>query len=64
MSRFIFILFGFFIAGCNANESFVNPLKPEFEMISFDVVQKKLVIEEELPAHLRNLLSQWFDQNR
>lgn len=62
MSRFIFILFGFFIAGCNANESFVNPLKPEFEMISFDVVQKKLVIEEELPAHLRNLLSQWFDQ--
>ena len=48
--------------GCNANESFIDPLKPEFDSISFEVVQKKLVIEKDLPDHVQNLLSQWFDQ--
>ena len=62
MNRFIFLLLGFFIAGCNANESFIDPLKPEFETISFDVVQKQLLVEQELPEHIQNLLSQWFDQ--
>lgn len=50
------------MAACNANESFINPLKPEFETISFDVVQKQLSIEQELPENMKNLLSQWFDQ--
>ena len=36
-------------------------MKPEFEDISFEVVQKKLVINPDLPEHLQNLLSQWFD---
>ena len=62
MLRFVFILLSFFIAGCNAKESFIDPLKPEFQMMSFDVVQKQLVIEKEIPDHLQNLLSQWFDQ--
>lgn len=61
MRKFLFIFFGVFIFGCNANESFVDPLRPEFEDISFEVVQKKLVINPDLPEHLQNLLSQWFD---
>ena len=62
MNKLILLIFSFFMAGCNANESFIDPLRPEFEMISFDVVQKQLVIEQELPEHVQNLLSQWFDQ--
>ena len=62
MNKFIFLFFGFFIAGCNANESFIDQLRPEFETMSFDVVQKQLVVEQELPEHVQNLLSQWFDQ--
>ena len=62
MNKIIFLFLGFFIAGCNANESFIDPLKPEFETISFDVVQKQLSVEKELPEHIQNLLSQWFDQ--
>jgi len=62
MFRFVFILIYFFIAGCKANESFINPLKPEFETMSFNVVQKQLIFEQELPNHLQKLLSQWFDQ--
>ena len=62
MNKFIFVLLSFFIAGCNTNKSFIDPLRPEFETMSFDIVQKQLVIEQELPEHLQNLLSKWFDQ--
>lgn len=62
MFRLVFILIYFFIAGCKANESFINPLKPEFETMSFNVVQKQLIFEQELPDHIQKLLSQWFDQ--
>lgn len=61
MSKFIFLILSFFIVGCNANESFIDPLKPEFETISFNVVQKQLVIEKELTDHVQSLISQWFD---
>ena len=62
MSRIIIIFFGFFVAGCQANESFIDRVKPNFENVSFDVVQKQLVIEAELPSNVKNLVSQWFDQ--
>ena len=62
MTRFIFLLFGFLVAGCQANESFIEPLKPDFANVSFDVVQKQLVIEPDLPSHLHKLISHWFDQ--
>ena len=62
MTKLIFVLFSFYIVGCNANESIIDPLKPQFETISFDVVQKQMIVEQELPDYLQNLLSQWFDQ--
>ena len=60
--KLLFIFFSFLVAGCNANETFIDPLKPEFETMSFNVVQKELVTEQELPNHVLNLLSKWFDQ--
>ena len=62
MSKFIFIIFSFLVVGCQANESFIDSTKPNFENISFDVVQKQIEIEAELPDHMRVLVSQWFDQ--
>ncbi len=62
MTRFISVLFGFLVAGCQANESLIEPLRPDFANVSFDVVQKQLVIETDLPSHLQSLISQWFDQ--
>ena len=62
MNKVIFLIFSFLVVACNANESFIEPYKPEFETISFDVVQKQLIVEKELPNHVQNLLSQWFDQ--
>lgn len=63
MNKFIFVLLGgFLVAGCQANESFIDPLRPDFANVSFDVVQKQLIIEPELPSHVEGLVSQWFDQ--
>ena len=62
MTKFIFLLLGFLVAGCQANESFIDPIRPDFANVSFDVVQKQLVIEPELPSHVEGLVSQWFDQ--
>ena len=62
MNKFIFLLLGFLLAGCQANESFIDPIRPDFANVSFDVVQKQLIIEPELPGHVEGLVSQWFDQ--
>ena len=62
MNKFVFIFFGFLVVGCQANEVLVNPESPDFENISFDVVQKQLVTEVELPNNLQMLVSKWFDQ--
>ena len=62
MNKLLFIIFGFFIVGCNANETLIDSLNPEFETMSFDVVQKKLVIEQDLPNSLNILVSKWFDE--
>ena len=50
------------MAGCNANETLIDSLNPEFETMSFDVVQKKLVIKQDLPDTLNIIVSKWFDE--
>ena len=62
MSKLIFILFGLIVTGCQTNESFIDPIKPEFENVSFNVVEKQLVTQPELPKHVQMLVTQWFDQ--
>ena len=62
MNKLIILLIVFLVAGCQSNDSIIEPLRPEFEDASFDVVQKQLVIEPELPSHVEGLVSQWFDQ--
>ena len=62
MNKFIFVLLVFFVAGCQTNAFFIDSIRPEFENVSFDVVQKQLIIESELPSHVERLVSQWFDQ--
>jgi len=62
MNKLIILLIGFLVAGCQSNDSIIDPIRPDFESVSFDVVQKQLVIETELPSHVEGLVSQWFDQ--
>ena len=58
MTKFISLLLCFLISGCQANDYFIDPLRPEFENVYFDVVQKQLVIEPELTRHVEGLVSQ------
>lgn len=62
MSKFILIILVFLMVGCQANESLINPIKADFENVSFDVVEKQLIIDPKLPSYVENLVSQWFNQ--
>ena len=62
MSRISILLFIFLISSCSTNDTFIDPIRPEFEIISFEVVQKELEIKTILPSHTKTLLTQWFDQ--
>ena len=62
MNKFLVSFFCLLIISCNATESFIDPLRPNFENITFDVVEKKLIIQAKIPNHVQNLVSQWFDQ--
>lgn len=59
----LFIFLMILIIGCSKNTSTIDLIKPELQTMFFDVVQKELVIEKDLPVNVQNLLSQWFDEN-
>ncbi len=63
LNKIILIIIGFFIASCNANESLLDPVKVKFETMYFDVVQKQLVIEKDLPVNVDMLVTKWFNEN-
>ncbi len=61
MNKFFLILIAFYISSCTANETLVDKVQTELQTISFDVVQKKLLVEQEIPLHLEMLINQWFN---
>lgn len=63
MKNFFIIIFIFFIFSCNANDKFVSQSNHNYETVIFDVVEKKLAIEPNLPNNLELKLSKWFDNN-
>ena len=62
MNKFLLIIFGSLFFGCNANEVSTSSIKPEFESISFDVVEKSLNIDTDLPIHVQNLITYYFNE--
>lgn len=62
MNKLYLFLIAFYISSCTANETLVDKVQTELQIISFDVVQKKLIIEEEVPVHLEKLINHWFNE--
>ena len=60
MKQFIF-LFIFLLFACNETTLSIDNKKPQLEIISFEVVEKKLILESELPQNLENIINKWFD---
>ena len=56
------LILSVFIIGCNANEIFIHSKKPDFENTSFDVVEKRLIIEPELPSNVQDLMFYYFNE--
>ena len=61
MRNFFFIIFTLIFVSCSAKESLIDPINPQFGTISFDVVQKELILKIDIPSNLKNLINQWFD---
>ena len=61
MNKFFIVIYAFIFASCSANEVLIDPIKPDLETISFDVVQKELILKKDLPINLQKLINQWFD---
>lgn len=62
MNKTFLILIAFYISSCVANESFIDNIQTDFQSITFDVVQKELIIEKKIPNHLKILINKWFDE--
>ena len=62
MNKFFLLFLILLIISCNSKTPVINPLKAKLESITFDVVEKNLVVEQNLPDHVQTLVSQWFDQ--
>lgn len=61
MKKLSFFLFSFFFIGCSTSESKIKSLKYNFESMSFDVVEKDLIIEKEIPDNVKILINEWFN---
>lgn len=61
MNKFHFVFLSFIFMSCSANEPLINPIKPELEVITFEVVEKKLHVEKNLPENVEKLLTGWFN---
>tara|TARA_Y100000022_G_scaffold200654_1_gene217196 strand:+ start:2506 stop:2976 length:471 start_codon:yes stop_codon:yes gene_type:complete len=61
MSRTLILFVALMMFACNANDSLINKLNPEFENIYFDVVEKKIFVQPTLPKNVEKLVFKWFD---
>lgn len=61
MKKFSFIFFIFIISSCVANEKLVQSSQEELPIISFDVVQKQLVVDANIPNNLQLVITHWFN---
>lgn len=60
-SLFYFTIYFFFLIGCSDVSLSIDEKKPQFEEIFFDVVEKKLILDDRLPKNIKNLASDWYD---
>lgn len=61
MVRYLIFL-SFFIFSCSNSDSIVKQ-SYNFDQVFFDVVEKKIVYEGEIPDYLKSITKNWFDND-
>lgn len=56
------IFLSFFILSCSNSESVVKQ-SYDFDQVFFDVVEKKIIYEGEIPDYLKSITKNWFDND-
>ena len=62
MIRLYFIFFLFLISSCSYSALPIDKISSELDTMSFEVVQKKLIVEDDLPIYVEKLLKKWFQE--
>ncbi len=62
MIRLHFIFFLFLISSCSYSALPIDKISSELDTMSFEVVQKKLIVEDDLPIYVEKLLKKWFQE--
>ena len=62
MIRLHFIFFLFLISSCSHSALPIDKISSELDTMSFEVVQKKLIVEDDLPIYVEKLLKKWFQE--
>ena len=57
MKKLLIFLTVFIISSCVANEKLVESSPPKLQIISFDVVQKQLLVDANIPDNLQLLIA-------
>ena len=60
MRKYLFFSLFFFNA-CNETAFSIDNKKNQLQEIEFDVVEKKLIIAEDIPENIKNSLNLWFN---
>jgi len=61
MNNFLITLLFFMISSCASNDILVELPQSESQIIYFDVVEKDLLVEADIPENLELLINNWFD---
>ena len=62
MIRLLFIFFLFLISSCSYSALPIDKISSELDTMSFEVVQKELIVEDDLPIYVEKLLKKWFEE--
>ncbi len=61
MNKLFLVFITLYISSCVANEPLIDNVQTEFQTITFDVVQKELIVEKKIPNYLKTLINKWFN---
>ncbi len=61
MNKIILAVFLFITSGCGYSATSADKVSTQLDIMTFEVVQKELIIDDNLPNNVEELIKKWFD---